>query len=96
MPPSKRYAQFSEEQRRKVRQYFHTANASTGKKPSRSETTLWAKNTLGIENSQPQVSEWSSDRFKHPSAPQDKSLTTDTSTPKRRRERNLLNLELAF
>ncbi|KAI0993751.1 hypothetical protein K3495_g14434 [Podosphaera aphanis] len=96
MPSAKRYAQFSEEQRRKVRKYFHTANASTGKKPSQSETILWAKDTLGIEISQPQVSKWSSDRFKHLAAPQDKSLTTYTSTPKRRRERNLHNLELAL
>ncbi|KAI0993820.1 hypothetical protein K3495_g14364 [Podosphaera aphanis] len=94
MPSSKRYAQFSEEQRRKVRNFFHTTNASTGPKPSQSETILWAKNTLGIEISQPQVSKWSSDRFKPLAAPQDKSLTTYTSTPKRRRERNLLDLEL--
>ncbi|KAI0994333.1 hypothetical protein K3495_g13849 [Podosphaera aphanis] len=76
--------------------FLHTANASIGPKPSQSETTLWAKNTLGIETSQPQVSNWSSDRFKHLAAPQDKSLTTYTSTPKRRRERNLHNLELAL
>ncbi|KAI0998718.1 hypothetical protein K3495_g9480 [Podosphaera aphanis] len=75
MPSSKRYAQFSEEQRRKV-----------GKKPSQSEIILRAKNTLGIEISQPQVSKWSSDRFKHLAAPEDKSLTTYTSNPKRRRE----------
>ncbi|KAI1000818.1 hypothetical protein K3495_g7383 [Podosphaera aphanis] len=96
MPSSKRHAPFSEEQRRKVRKYFHTANASTGNKPSQSETIIWAKNTLGIEISQPQVSKWSSDRFMHLAAPRDKSLTTHTSTPKRRRERNLHNLELAL
>ncbi|KAI0997607.1 hypothetical protein K3495_g10579 [Podosphaera aphanis] len=87
MLSSKRYAQFSEEQCRKH---------STGKKPSQSELIIWAKNTLGIEISQPQVSKWSSDRFKHLAAPQDKSLTTYTSTPKRRSERNLHNLELTL
>ncbi|KAI0994783.1 hypothetical protein K3495_g13399 [Podosphaera aphanis] len=96
MPSSKRYAQFSEEQRLKVRKYFHTANASSGKKPTQSETIIWAKNTLGIEISQPQVSKWSFDRLKHLAAPQDKSLTAYTTTPKRRRERNLHNLELAL
>ncbi|KAI0995142.1 hypothetical protein K3495_g13039 [Podosphaera aphanis] len=54
---------------------------SEGKKPSQSETTLCAKNTLGIETSQPQVSKWSSDRVKHLAAPQEKSLTTYTPTP---------------
>ncbi|KAI1005625.1 hypothetical protein K3495_g2600 [Podosphaera aphanis] len=81
MPSSKRHAQFSEGQRQKVHQYFHTANASTGKKPSQSETILCAKNTLGIEISQPQASKWYSDRFKHLAAPQEKSLTTYTPTP---------------
>ncbi|KAI0998912.1 hypothetical protein K3495_g9285 [Podosphaera aphanis] len=71
-------------------------STSEGKKPSQSETILWAKNTLGIEISQPQVYKWSSDQFKHLAAPQDKSLTTYTSTPKRRRESNLHNLELAL
>ncbi|KAI1004767.1 hypothetical protein K3495_g3449 [Podosphaera aphanis] len=70
--------------------------SNVGRYPSQSETILWAKNTLGIEISQTQVSKWSSDRFKHLAAPQDKSLTTYTSTPKRRRERNLHNLELAL
>lgn len=98
MSSSKRYAQFSEDQRRKVRKYFHTANALTGKMPTQSETIFWAKNTLEIEISQPQVSKWSSDRFKHLDTPQDKLLTscTCTSIPKRRRERNLHNLELAL
>ncbi|KAI1007535.1 hypothetical protein K3495_g686 [Podosphaera aphanis] len=96
MPSSKRYAQFSEEQRRKVCKYFHTANVSTGKKRSQSETMIWAKNILGIYIFQPQVFKWSSDRFKHLAAPQDNSLTTYTSAPKHRRERNLHNLELAL
>ncbi|KAI1001616.1 hypothetical protein K3495_g6586 [Podosphaera aphanis] len=75
---------------------FYTANASTGKKPSLVETIICAKNTIGNEISQPQVSKWSSDRVKHLDAPQEKSFPTYTTTPKRHRERNLHNLELAL
>ncbi|KAI1005352.1 hypothetical protein K3495_g2872 [Podosphaera aphanis] len=52
--------------------------------------------SIGIEITQPQVSKWSSNRIKHPDAPEDKSSPTCTSTLKRRRERNLHSFELAL
>ncbi|KAI0994130.1 hypothetical protein K3495_g14053 [Podosphaera aphanis] len=72
--------------------FHHTAHPVTGEKPSQTDTIDWAKETLGINVSQSQISKWASNLFKHLGETQNQSLPTS----KRHYKRNLYDLELAL
>ncbi|KAI0996985.1 hypothetical protein K3495_g11199 [Podosphaera aphanis] len=74
--PNKRYAQNSDDTRRKVRKFHHTTHPVAGEKPSQTDTIDWAKETLGINVSLSQISKWASNLFKHLNESQNLSLPT--------------------
>ncbi|KAI0994099.1 hypothetical protein K3495_g14085 [Podosphaera aphanis] len=90
--PNKRYARNSDDTRRKVRKFHHTAHPVTGEKPSQADIIDWAKETLGINVSRSQISKWASNIFKHLDETQNQSFPTS----KRHYQRVLYDLELAL
>ena len=95
-PPEKRRIQHTDEQKKRLRQYYNNP-APGGKKPSQGDAVLWAKSQLGIDIDQSTVSRWASDKFLRLDAPLVAHSNLSRSTDRRRaRERAFDVLELAL